>query len=564
MATEATVVVTLDIGGSAAKAVAYDAVRHRCVASAAMPYPAASEPGDPGLFDPEGWWHAAVGALAELRHSMNEPGRRCLGITVSAVRIPFVLIDSDGSPTMPGLLNRDRRAAGQLAAIAAAVGAANLYRVTGHWLAPEFGLPKLLWVRQAEPSAWRMTRWVLQLHDWFIYRLCGVVAAEPSSAAMSQMLDISQGRWAEDLLGALGFPATMLPELRPAGTRVGGLLPAIADATGFTPGTPVHLGGGDTHLSAESASGGDAVPVVVAGTTAPVQLVVDAPGVAGSASLRYPLLVSEHVTAGHWALETNAGLTGGILARVADLGDQSGGPLVSELRRRGFAIAASAAELTILAGNPFFGPEGWAAAPPPTVIGLRERHRGSDLFQACLRAVCYAVRSVLATPAPLITVTGGMSRSDAWVQMLADATGTPVAVRPLAEINGRAGAILVTGERPAPGSGPAGAAERRFIPVPDAEPGHAAGFARYRELYRAAQLELAAAGDLADDRADQRLFHPGRRVLAGARTRLGAAHCPADPCRSRSDARQRQVPGRGAHRGERARGRLAPRPSGPA
>ena len=493
MATEANIVVTLDIGGSAAKAVAYDAVGQRCVASAAAPYPATRSAGDPGMFEPEDWWHAAVGALTELRFALTGPSRRCLGITVSAIRIPFVLIDRDGTPAMPGLLNRDRRAARQLPEIAAAVGADNVYRITGHWLAPEFGLPKLLWARAASPSAWRAARWVLQLHDWFIYRLSGVVAAEPSSAAMSQMLEVSHGRWADTLLGPLGIPATMLPELRPAGTRVGGLLPAVADATGFAPGTPVHLGGGDTHLSAESAGGGsDAVPVVVAGTTAPVQLIVDGAAVADSTGLRYPLLVSEHVTAGRWALEANAGLTGGILSRLAELGDRSGELLVNELRRRGFAIAASAAELTVLAGNPFFGPEGWAASPPPTVIGLRDHHRGSDLFQACLRAVCYAVRSVLATltersgtPTPLIA-TGGMSRSDAWVQMLADAAGTPVRVRPPEAVSGRAGAALVTGEQPDPaGDETTGAAERTFTPVAAAEPGHAAGFARYLELYRA-------------------------------------------------------------------------------
>jgi xylulokinase len=503
MATEANIVVTLDIGGSAAKAVAYDAVRQRGVASAAVPYPEGGSAGDPGLFEPEDWWHAAVGALTELRRVLAEPNRRCLGITVSAIRIPFVLVERDGTPAMPGLLNRDRRAARQVAEIGAAAGADDVYRITGHWLAPEFGLPKLLWARGANAPAWHTTRWVLQLHDWFIYRLSGVIAAEPSSAAMSQMLDVSHGRWADTLLEPLGIPAAMLPELRPAGTRVGGLLPAVAGATGFAAGTPVHLGGGDTHLSAESARGGaDPVPVVVAGSTAPVQLIVDTGAAAGPAGLRYPLLVSEHVTAGHWALETNAGLTGGILSRLAGLADRSGEPLANELRRRGFAIATRAAELTVLAGNPFFGPEGWATSPPPTVIGLREHHRGSDLFQACLRAVCYAVRSVLATltertgsSGPLIVVTGGMSRSDAWVQMLADATGTRALLRPLAAINGRAGAALVTGERPAlPGYEAAGGAERTFIPAAAAEPRHATGFAQYRELYRATQLELSAAG----------------------------------------------------------------------
>jgi sugar (pentulose or hexulose) kinase len=493
MTRAASIVATLDIGGSAAKAVAYDPDRHCCVASAAVPYPAGGDGGDPGAFDPEAWWSAAVGALTELRSALDGAGRRCLGITVSAIRIPFVLVDRDGVPVMPGLLNRDRRAAGQVTSIAATLSADEIYRVTGHWLAPEFGLPKLLWARDKDPAGWRATRSVLQLHDWFIYRLCGVIASEPSSAAMSQMLSVRESRWADDLLAALDIPVGLMPELRRAGTRVGGLLPAVAAVTGFASGTPVHLGAGDTHMSAGSAGAGPGrAPVVVAGTTAPVQVVVDAaPG-----RRSYPLLVSEYLTAGQWALETNAGLTGGILARLADLGELSGQPLANELRRRGFTLAPGDGELTVLAGNPFFCPEGWAASPPPTVIGLGRTHRGSQLFRACLQAVCYAARSVLdtltehaGTASPVIVATGGMSRSEAWAQMLADATGVQVSVRPLDAISGRAGAELVTGEHDQGRFG-MGAAERTFRPDAAAAAEHVAGYAGYRELYRRAQAEL--------------------------------------------------------------------------
>ena len=265
-ATGASIVVTLDIGGSAAKASAYDAARGISLASAAVPYPARSAATDQGQFEPEGWWRAALGALAELRGRTGEPASRYLGITVSAIRIPFVLLDGRGEVVMPGLLNSDRRAAGELGDLAAGCGADEIYRLTGHWLAPEFGLPKLLWTRKHHPAAWQATRSVLQLHDWFSYRLSGAVASEPSAAAMSQLLDVAGGGWADGLLAALGVPVSLLPELRPAGTRIGGLLPAVAAATGFTPGTPVHLGGGDTHLSAESAGATErAVPVVVAG-----------------------------------------------------------------------------------------------------------------------------------------------------------------------------------------------------------------------------------------------------------------------------------------------------------
>jgi sugar (pentulose or hexulose) kinase len=127
---------------------------------------------------------------------------------------------------------------------------------------------------------------------------------------------------------------------------------------------------------------------------------------------------------------------------------------------------------------------------------LHDGHRGSDLFRACLRAVCYAVRSMLDTlteragiPSPVIVATGGMSRSEAWAQLLADATGSQVCLRPLDAINGRAGAVLVTDSRLEAGGFGTDAAERRFRPAA-ATAEHAAGYASYRELYGRAQAEL--------------------------------------------------------------------------
>ncbi len=82
----------------------------------------------------------------------------------------------------------------------------------------------------------------------------------------------------------------MLPEFAAAGTRAGGLLGAVADQVGLPAGLPVHLGGGDTHMSALAAGGqASGGPVVVAGTTGPVQLSVGSPL---SLDAWFPLLVS--------------------------------------------------------------------------------------------------------------------------------------------------------------------------------------------------------------------------------------------------------------------------------
>ena len=112
--TEPSVVATLDIGGSAAKATAYDIRARATVATTSAPYPAIAGSGDPGLFDPNAWWSSALRALSSLADTLDLAGNRYLGLTVSAIRIPFVLVDKRGCPTAPGLLNKDRRAGRQV------------------------------------------------------------------------------------------------------------------------------------------------------------------------------------------------------------------------------------------------------------------------------------------------------------------------------------------------------------------------------------------------------------------------------------------------------------------
>lgn len=490
------IAVTLDIGGSAAKASAYDAVRGLSLGSAAMPYSAPHTQADPGMFDPDEWWLAATGALRLLRDRLDVPAGCYIGITVSAIRIPFVLLDGDREVVMPSLLNRDKRAATQIAGLTAAAGADEIYRRTGHWPAPEFGLSKLLWVRESHADAWKATRILLQLHDWFIYKLSGVIASERTSAAMSQMLDVTAGTWAEPLLSAVDVPRSVLPELRPAGAVAGGLLPVVAGETGFAPGTPVHLGGGDTHMSAESAGASDrAVPVVVAGTTAPVQIAVPRSRLPHPTADAYPLLVSEHVTPGRWALETNAGFTGGVVALLDGLEDQTGADLRDALVRRGMTVR-DGDDLAVLAGNPFFGPEGWAYSPPPTVIGLRPEHSGVDVHRASLRAISFAIRSILGNltersgvQPPFVVATGGMSRNAEWAQLLADVAGAEVRVRPLDQIAGRAGAVLIAGAETANSIRQDLGYEDVFTPHADLAAALDVDYLRYKALYRAAQLE---------------------------------------------------------------------------
>jgi xylulokinase len=449
------IVLTLDIGGSGVKASAYDAGRARNVASVVTRYP--DDPAaEPGTFSPDLWWSSALQGCRELADLTSAAEGEYLGVTVSAIRIPFVLIDRNREVVLPSLLNRDRRAGGQVRALIRAFGERPLYETTGHWATPEFGLPKLLWMRETYPESWRAAETILQLHDWFIYKLSGALVSEPSSAAMSQLMDVEAGGWAADLLSAVDVPASMLPPMAPAGAPAGALLPEVAARTGLPSGLPVHVGGGDTHLSALAAGAlTEPVPVVVAGTTGPAQLAVPRVGRPDGFAGYYPLLVSEQPLTRNRVLESNAGPTGEIVDRLAGFATATGDELRAALAAQGFDVhpaQAAEADLTVLAGNPCFGPDGWEVWPPPAVIGLRPGHRGADVRDAALRGTCQAFAAIVAqlrersaTDPEAIVAAGGMSASPAWNAMLADATGQPVRVRPPGNLAGLAGAALVAG-----------------------------------------------------------------------------------------------------------------------
>ncbi len=488
---EASVVVTLDIGGSAAKATAYDITARASLATTSAMYPTAGDSTDPGVFDPNAWWSSALRALSSLAHSLDLSGRRYLGVTVSAIRIPFVLVDGHGVPTAPGLLNKDRRAAGQVRELTEAFGADPVYELTGHWPAPEFGLPKLLWARQNWPGAWSSATTVLQLHDWFVFQLSGTKVSEPSSAAMSQMLDVAQGTWAVPLLEAFDLPLERFPEFRPAGSVAGGLQNEVARATGLPSGLPVHVGGGDTHLSALSTGfSRHGVPVVVAGTTAPVQVVLEAPR---SPKECFPLLRSPGALIDQWVLESNAGPTGGVIAELAPLTELCGEQLEAALVSRRFVIEDRIeTPLTVLTGNPCFGPVGWQHTLAPTVIGLRAAHSGKDVHNAALAGSAYAVRSMLtclqegwAGRPPFVAATGGMSTSAPWCQLLADVTGHQIRVRPLGRVAGVAGAVLVSGDEALPDAD--GDEVLVYEQRSAVSSVHGEGHARYERLYQTLQ-----------------------------------------------------------------------------
>ncbi len=460
------VVLVLDGGGSSFKAAVYS-LSQRAPSAVATEEVAADYPSEGMVeFDPRGWW---ARALAALRRAVESAGRlpsEYVGIVCTGMRIPFVLVDGDGEELAPGVLNIDRRGTPYLDEIRAALGSERLYELTGHWPNAKFGLPKLMWYLRERPGLWQRARHVLQFHDWLVFRLSGAYASEPSSAAMSQMVDVHERTWAAELLTAIGLDIDLLPELHDAGTVVGGLQPDVAREIGLNAGTPVYAGGGDTHVASFGARVvAPGTVCIVGGSTTPLMLAAGAP-ILGDPHAGP--LVSPHVRPGLWALETNAGATGILYTWLRDLagGGDIGG--YAGLDRLAADAQLGARGLVVVGPNPLWGEQGWARVPPTTFLGLTPAHSLGEMARAVLESIAYAQRSnfdVLTTDPGLAVDTiefiGGASRSSFNCQMLADVLGREVHVPDIGEPFAAGGAALVAGEEAL------GEPERRtYVPDP--------------------------------------------------------------------------------------------------
>jgi sugar (pentulose or hexulose) kinase len=396
------------------------------------------------------------------------------------MRIPFVLLDAHGEPVGPGVLTPDRRGRGHVDEARRALGGDELHALTGHWAGERFGLPKLLWFPRERPDLWRRVRHVLQLHDWVLYRLSGEIASEPSSASMGQLVDVRARTWATPLLTALGLDPARFPPLLDGGTPVGTLRADVAEAIGVRAGTPVHVGGGDTHLCALAADAAvEGTVVAVGGSTTPVQLTTSAFPRNGARQA----VVSAHVLPGLLAVEANTGPSGTTYRWLRDLVGEAGSLGYASLDRLAAAAPRGARGVLATASAPRFGEEAWSRLAPATLFGVSDEQSLGDVARGNHESVCYAVAgnveqvdAVRGAPVERLVLTGGASLSALWPQLMADVLGRPVDAVQLSQPAAVAGARLVLGEG-------AGAPAPRVAYEPDPEA---------HEEYRAHRVRYAA------------------------------------------------------------------------
>ncbi|SNT65456.1 rhamnulokinase [Asanoa hainanensis] len=194
-------------------------------------------------------------------------------VGIDSWAVDYGLLDADGRLLGNPVHYRDNRTEGIMAKVAAEVTPAQLYSTTGIQFLPFNTIYQL--VAASGSAQLAAAARLLMIPDLIAYWLTGRAASEVTNASTTQLLDARTGDWSLDLVGRLGIPATLLPELCRPGDDLGPVLPDVGVADG------VRVTAVGSHDTASAVAGvparGDRFAYVSCGTWSLVGVELDQP-----------------------------------------------------------------------------------------------------------------------------------------------------------------------------------------------------------------------------------------------------------------------------------------------
>ena len=395
--------VGVDIGTTSVKAVAVDA-RGTVVARSRVPHAVGTPAVDRLEHDASrAWRRGPRRALAEVSGKLDGPPA---GVVTTAMVPSITAVDRRGIPRLPGLLYGDERAASD------PWGGDPVARRDEFNGEREEGARMVAWAVRERPDA--AGYWPSQAVA--THALCGVPAIDSTAAIIFGSL-VPAGRWDRDALDRLGIDRDRLPKIVPLGSPAG-----------TVPGSPTVVGGGSIDAFCEQIVAGIERPgdvLVIFGATLIAWVVseewIEVPGITTFPSMVPGCsMIGGPSNAGGLFVDWVRSLVGAPDPRRRRRAADPGPP--GRPGRPGDVPVW----LPYLRGErtPFYDPRLRAS-----LHGLDITHGPDAVLRGAHEASGFVVRRMIersGVDARRIVATGGGSRSAAWMEAVADATGLPV------------------------------------------------------------------------------------------------------------------------------------------
>lgn len=394
----------------------------------------------------------------EVIYEMKLKGsKNIIGWTISTYYHSLLLVDKYGQPLTDILTWADLRAHEEAEKMKNKYDAFKIYSRTGCPVHPMYPLSKILWFKEKYPDILDKSAHICSLKDYLVYTLFGEWLIDEAVASTLGFLNINGLNWDEDVLGIIEIPIERLSTVVPSNTILEGskFKKEYREFIGLQEDIPFITGAGDGVLS--NLGMGMLEPKdlgIMIGTSGAIRTFSKGP-VLDKRNRTW----CYYFTDGLWAVG-GAINNGGIVLRW--LRDR----LFQDLMEKAKILNIDPYELIMdeiskvppgsygIISLPFLTGERspfWNDKAQGTIIGLGLNHDRISLARAMIEGICYRMYSVYNALKDATEIEnfkevragGGFSRSDLWLQIMADVLNETLSV-PNLEENTSLGAMILT------------------------------------------------------------------------------------------------------------------------
>jgi len=307
--------------------------------------------------------------------------------------------------------------------------------ITGLPLSPFFSAAKIAWVLENTEIRDRLLC-AGTIDSWLIYKLTGNFSTDYSNASRTQLFDIKELRWSEEICSFFGIDISILPQVIDSDSRFG-----YTDIEGLLDiPIPIHCVMGDSHgaLFGQGCFNPGMLKVTY-GTGSSIMMNI------GKVPLYYEKGIATSIAWGksgnvEYVLEGNINYTGAVIKWIVDDLNLIDTPEESS----GLAAIANPEDETYLV--PAFSGLGapyWNSEARAIICGMSRTTGKAEIVRAALESIAYQVsdviniiRETIEIDSEFFQVDGGATCNDYLMQFQSDITGFDVHVPVQKELSG--------------------------------------------------------------------------------------------------------------------------------
>lgn len=241
----------IDAGTGSVRAVIFD-VEGNQIGVAQHEWHHKEDPKYPGSmnFDINNNWDLTTQCIKEVLLQTGISSKDILSIATTSMREGIVLYDKQGKEIW-ACANVDSRSSAEVEELIKKEASLeeSIYNTSGQTFALG-ALPRILWVKKNMPKVYEQTTTVNMFNDWLIYKLTGILSAEPSNSCTTGIFNIKQRNWQSDIAKKCDLKEDIFPPVYESGSVVAHVSKKCSDLTGLSDQTIVVAGGGDAQLGA--------------------------------------------------------------------------------------------------------------------------------------------------------------------------------------------------------------------------------------------------------------------------------------------------------------------------